>query len=147
MQYVEREKSISRNQDLTKDIPCGCFFVKYVCCVGFEPPRQGGSVQGLGDWKAPVCQRQKSAANEAKRNKSISRNQLNKKYTHVVYFLFNLLWIVGLCHTTQLFGSKFVCENKHRAPQNLKNFVGDTSEVQATTNLKNCKILTLLDSL
>lgn len=34
-----------------------------------------------------------------------------------------------------LLGSKFVCENKHRAPQNLKNFVGDTSEVQATTNL------------
>ena len=70
-----RANSISRNQDLTKDILCGCFFVKYVCCVGFEPPRKSGSVQGLGDWKAPVCQRQKSAANEAKRNKSISRNQ------------------------------------------------------------------------
>ena len=36
---------------------------------------------------------------------------------------------------TQLLGSKFVCENEHRAPQNLKNFVGDTSEVQTTTNL------------
>jgi hypothetical protein len=32
-------------------------------------------VQGLGDWKAPVCQQQKSAANEAKRNNSFSRNQ------------------------------------------------------------------------
>ena len=63
--HLCRGNSISRNQDLTKDIPCGCFFVKYVCCVEFEPPRQGGSVQGLGDWKAPVCQRQKSAANEA----------------------------------------------------------------------------------
>jgi hypothetical protein len=37
-------------------------------------------VQGLGDWKAPVCQRQKSAANEAQRNNSFSRNiKSNKK--------------------------------------------------------------------
>ena len=97
MQYVEREKSISRNQDLTKDIPCGCFFVKYVCCVGFEPPRQGGSVQGLGDWKAPVCQRQKSAANEAKRNKSISRNQNFKTCP---------LWQVFFCFATSTKSSK-----------------------------------------
>lgn len=53
----------------------------------------------------------------------------------MVCFLFNLLWIVGLHHATKLLGSKFVCENKHQAPQNLKNFVGDFSEVQATTNL------------
>jgi hypothetical protein len=33
-------------------------------------------------------------------------------------------------------GSKFVCENEHQAPQNLKNFVGDFSEVRATTNLR-----------
>lgn len=32
-------------------------------------------------------------------------------------------------------GSKFVYKNEHRAPQNLKNFVGDFSEVRITTNL------------
>ncbi len=26
-----------------------------MCCVGFEPLNKGGSAQGLGDWKAPVC--------------------------------------------------------------------------------------------
>ncbi len=50
-------------------------------------------------------------------------------------FLFNFLWSIGLTMQRMLLGPKFVCENKHRAPQNLKNFVGDTSEVQATTNL------------
>ena len=29
--------------------------------LGIYPPRQGGAKQGLGDWKAPICQRQKSA--------------------------------------------------------------------------------------
>jgi len=35
---AKRNKSISRNQDLIKMHPCGAFFIKYVCCVGFEPP-------------------------------------------------------------------------------------------------------------
>ena len=54
----------------------------------------------------------------------------------MVFFYLKLLRVFGLCHATQLLGSKFVCANEHRAPQNLKNFVGDTSEVQATTNLR-----------
>ena len=33
-------------------------------------------------------------------------------------------------------GSKFVYKNEHRAPQNLKNFVGDFSAVRITTNLR-----------
>jgi len=55
--------------------PCGAFFIKYVGWVGFKPPKQGGSVQGLGRRQyADLRETQKSAANEAKRNKSISRN-------------------------------------------------------------------------
>lgn len=62
-----------------------------MCCVGFEPPNKGGSVQGLGDWKAPVCATRKNPQpmKQSEINPSPATS-FNKKCAPVAHFLFNV---------------------------------------------------------
>ena len=120
--HLCRGKSIPRNQDLTKDTPCGCFLFNLSWSIGLTMQRML-----LGSKFVCENKRQRSSSNykfarrHLCRGKSIPRNQDLTKDTPCGCFLFNLSWSIGLTMQRMLLGSKFVCENKcKRSSSNYK---------------------------